>query len=353
MNEIGKRIKELRKKKDFTQEKLADMLGITYKAVSKWECGMTVPDISMIVPLARLLSVSTDELLGLVPIERDERKAYFDSEYFDYWMKDHEADLEIARQAVSEYPSDFKYINWLAYDEWYVGCSVKYFDTDKGKELLSNSAKHFLLTFEHCDDPILKKEAISGLVYTYSNMDDLNEAKKYAELYPEEDGIDRYNLLLCCLRGEEQDSLRKKILYKRIQQLCDSLESLWRSSFPEALDACETIIKAVITDGNYQRFHFWLADIYLERAKHSMQSNDFIKALEHLTVCLDHAREHDKMDKVCIEEYTCPLLKDYRSDYRDRRSVELTHTEYIRGCIMDNKLFTPLYDREDFKKIFD
>lgn len=65
MKNIGKRIKDLRKKKGLTQEKLADMLGITHKAVSKWECGLTVPDISMIVPLASILEVSTDTLFGL------------------------------------------------------------------------------------------------------------------------------------------------------------------------------------------------------------------------------------------------------------------------------------------------
>ena len=41
MNNIGQRIKELRKKNDLTQEALADFLGITYKAVSKWECGVS------------------------------------------------------------------------------------------------------------------------------------------------------------------------------------------------------------------------------------------------------------------------------------------------------------------------
>ena len=40
MNNIGKRIKELRKKNDITQERLADYLGLTDKAVSKWECGV-------------------------------------------------------------------------------------------------------------------------------------------------------------------------------------------------------------------------------------------------------------------------------------------------------------------------
>jgi len=117
MNNIGQRIKELRKKSDLTQEKLADLLGVTYQSVSKWECDTTMPDLAMIVPLARVLHVSADELLGMKPVEQDERKAYLDSEYFQFWKKDHEEDLEIARQAVAEYPDDYRYLYWLASDE--------------------------------------------------------------------------------------------------------------------------------------------------------------------------------------------------------------------------------------------
>ena len=52
MRNIGLRIKELRKKNDRTQERLADYLGVTYKTVPKWECGLTLPDLALIVPLA-------------------------------------------------------------------------------------------------------------------------------------------------------------------------------------------------------------------------------------------------------------------------------------------------------------
>ena len=41
MNNIGQRIKKLRKMSDLTQEQLADHLGVTHKAVSKWECGVS------------------------------------------------------------------------------------------------------------------------------------------------------------------------------------------------------------------------------------------------------------------------------------------------------------------------
>ena len=43
---IGEKIKQLRKKNDLTQEKLADYLCVSYQAVSKWECGLSSPDIA-------------------------------------------------------------------------------------------------------------------------------------------------------------------------------------------------------------------------------------------------------------------------------------------------------------------
>ncbi len=355
MNDLGKRIKELRKRKDMTQEKLADMLGITYKAVSKWECGMTSPDVAMIVPLARILDVSTDELLGLVPIEKDEKKAYFDAELFEFWKKDHEKDLEISRQAVAEYPTDYRYLHWLASNEWYVGYSVEYYGTDKGKELLENSVKHNLMILDNCNDTTMKKEAISGLVYAYSSMDELGLAKKYAEMYPDEKETCRDELLLNCLKGDELYSLRKKILRNKMLQFCFSLDSLWRYAYPdcpEALDAEENIIKAVITDGNYQIFHGTLSDIYLERAKRAINDNDPSEAIRCLGICYAHAKEADRMDENGIEEYTCPVLKGSVTDHRERRGLDFTRVEYARNCIMAEKLFEQLRDRADFKEIF-
>ena len=79
---------------------------------------MSNPDLSLIGPLTKLLHVSADELLGLIPEKTDERKAYFDAEYHQFWKKDdHEADLEIARKAVTEYPTDYRYLE--PSDLWY------------------------------------------------------------------------------------------------------------------------------------------------------------------------------------------------------------------------------------------
>ncbi len=66
MNEnMGQIIRRLRKEKNFTQEELAEQLGISSQAVSKWESGASLPDISQVVPLANLFGVPTDVLFGI------------------------------------------------------------------------------------------------------------------------------------------------------------------------------------------------------------------------------------------------------------------------------------------------
>ena len=63
--QIGLRLSNCRQNRNMTQEELAARLGITPQAVSKWERGTSLPDISMLADLAGILEVSTDWLLGL------------------------------------------------------------------------------------------------------------------------------------------------------------------------------------------------------------------------------------------------------------------------------------------------
>ena len=71
MPSIGEKIKELRSAKKMTQETLAQNLNVTVSAVSQWESGKTMPDITMLVPLCHMFSVSADDLLGIRFGEQD------------------------------------------------------------------------------------------------------------------------------------------------------------------------------------------------------------------------------------------------------------------------------------------
>lgn len=355
MNNIGQRIKELRKKNDLTQEKLADLLGVTYQSVSKWECGTTMPDLAMIVPLARVLHVSADELLGMKPVEQDERKAYFDSEYFQFWKKDHEEDLEIARQAVAEYPNDYRYLHWLASDEWYVGYGVKYMGTDTEKKLIADSIRHCEMILENCEDTELRNHAIFQLVSSYKYTNRYDEAKKFAEMYPDDPESSRDDVLLLCLRGEELEKQRKKIIRKSLIKLCNAISNIWKYSdipFEEAMDVEEKVIKAVITDGNYQHFHITLSLLNLERAKIAMQNGNVDRAVKALSDAKKHAEAFDKMDEIGIEQYTCPVLLGYTEDHRDNRKEDCNMLDYVK-CDAEQSIFDSIRGRDDFKVIFD
>ena len=63
---FGEKMKNLRKKKrDLTQEQLAEYLGVSFQAVSKWETNAAYPDISLFPVIANFYGVTTDELLGV------------------------------------------------------------------------------------------------------------------------------------------------------------------------------------------------------------------------------------------------------------------------------------------------
>ena len=66
---LGKRIAGHRKALGLTQDALAEQLGITAQAISKWENGQSCPDISMLPKLAEIFNCTTDALLGIAPKE--------------------------------------------------------------------------------------------------------------------------------------------------------------------------------------------------------------------------------------------------------------------------------------------
>ena len=316
---IGEKIKQLRKKNDLTQEKLADYLCVSYQAVSKWECGLSTPDISLIAPLTRIFRVSADELLCLTPEITDERKAYFDAEYHEFWRKeDHEVDMEIARQAVAEYPGDFRYLHWLASTEWYVGYSVKYCGTEREKELLENSIHHNLMILENCEDAELRYDAISGLVYANKALNRMEEVKKYALMYPDTHGTTRESLLAVCLKGDELVAHRQKMIKKGLVALRNALFDMWgydncdKRYASKALEVEEKILNIIIDDCNFNGLNIWMYLIKVKQAEIAVANGN------------------------------------YEDDYIDSR-IESLLVDSWKKEIAENVIFNVLRDREDFQ----
>lgn len=70
----GKFIAEQRKAKELTQVKLAELLNVSEKTISKWECGNGFPDTSLILPLCEALGITANELLSGRSLSNEEYK---------------------------------------------------------------------------------------------------------------------------------------------------------------------------------------------------------------------------------------------------------------------------------------
>ena len=64
MKKVGKNIKAARTEKNMTQLELADILGVSYQAVSNWERGNTMPDITKLPEISKTLEIEISTLLG-------------------------------------------------------------------------------------------------------------------------------------------------------------------------------------------------------------------------------------------------------------------------------------------------
>jgi len=74
MATVKLKVAELRKEMGIGQQNLADVLGVSFQTVSKWETGVTMPDITLLPNIAEYFDVSVDELLGLKPLHQQEYK---------------------------------------------------------------------------------------------------------------------------------------------------------------------------------------------------------------------------------------------------------------------------------------
>ena len=84
---IADRIQYLRKQKGYSQEELADKVGVSRQAVSKWESEQSTPDLEKVIVMSELFEVTTDYILkGIEPVSTTSRKTiktlYLRMKYF-------------------------------------------------------------------------------------------------------------------------------------------------------------------------------------------------------------------------------------------------------------------------------
>lgn len=104
---IDENLKALRKNKEWTQEEMAEMVGVSPQSVSKWERGDTYPDITLLPTLANLYNVSVDAIIGMDKInEVGTRRSIFKTGHEHLRCGDGEAAAKIFNDALKTFPND-------------------------------------------------------------------------------------------------------------------------------------------------------------------------------------------------------------------------------------------------------
>lgn len=115
MIKLGEKIKSLRKQKNISQEVFANYLGVSFQAVSKWENGYTMPDVTMIPAIASFFGVSTDELFDFNLYETEKQVEAICRESWKY-RNDEPAKAErILREGLKRFPGNDIILNNLLY----------------------------------------------------------------------------------------------------------------------------------------------------------------------------------------------------------------------------------------------
>lgn len=337
---LGAKIRELRRRYGRTQDDLADALGVSAQAVSRWETGGSYPDMEMIPAVANYFHISIDELFGY----HDEREEKIKSTlqtvdtiltkcgftmYQGSLSDDVGECIDMLRAAAEEFPDEPKILLKLAqalhmwgYNKY--GARGRLDDSSGAIEddVEYNSQNIYWQESVRIYEKLLKlslssddrEVAISQIISLYCRMGEYEKAKALAD--------DQNSLVICkelllpmTTVGEEKARYQSE----RIMALLSNLRFAISESValrPE-LSSSEygrqillsviNLYETIFTDGRFGSRHWDICDLYLTLADYEINNNGSMeKFLDYFDKGFDH---YQKYKRICNEyEYSAPLI---------------------------------------------
>ncbi len=169
---IGNKIRELRKLRGITQEQLAESIGLSFQAISKWENNIALPDITLAPVLASYFGVSMDELFDFNLKEIECAVKDITNNAYKYRESNPPESRRILEEGLKKYPENDILLNNLLYVLNY---------SEKPDETISIANK----LIEKTDQSDVKYDALRFLAYAYKAKGDFESAEAAIEQIPE------------------------------------------------------------------------------------------------------------------------------------------------------------------------
>lgn len=357
MNEFCKRLKELRIERNLTQTDVANALGITTQAVSKWESQYSLPDIAMLIPIADFYGVTVDYLLchDLAEIENEIIEYLNKCEAFPISPKEQWDDiLKETRRMQSKYPKDHRLMLEL--------CTELFMYYKK-----INSEPKFLIELLEWGDIIISQSTDSQLRYqvldleisSYCELGMYEKARELVKTLP--DFSCSQDALLCdCYPKNTEEHLRTEqtLAYKCVNQLCLSMLNQGtdeKSKFytnKEKMSICQTVagmIRAYHSNGDYDGFtneYLFRAELY--SALYAAMDGDMQQAV----VFLGNAQGvFEKQKTISATALQCPYTSPFLRGLAAPLGCVRNHYQTQLKKIIDHKAFDALREENTFREI--
>ena len=327
---LGEKIRELRRRDGRTQETLAEALGITGQAISRWESGGSYPDMEMIPAIANYFHVTIDDLFGYdndrtqrIRQLRNRAEAMFNAQ------GDMTECVALLRDAVAEFPAETTLWMQLGFALFTLGWQVHgaRVETVEDSDYIVNDIPHNAQNTCWREAVGIQErvlaDGISGedrvavicqLVQLYGMMGEYDKAEALAD---KQDSmiISREILLADASEGERQDrfqgeallELARQVKLKMIEAVLTK-RSLWRQGGIAKLLSAAHLYEAICDDGNCGFGHSDLRDLYLFCALLAARAEDLDQAMAHFAVGFHHHTRYLAIRDTGTYGYTAPLV---------------------------------------------
>ena len=359
---IGKTIKELRKSRGLTQEELAEKIGVTAQAISKWENESGMPDLSQIVPLAHVFGVSTDAILGTGDIKKNEdiseimRRAQ-SKLTFPLTIECLTDKYNVLLEGLEIYPNNFTLlINCMELEISLAYPQNPIYDEKNAKALYESCEKHANTIFSYDDNVnrILRARMIMLMLHCANGK--FEEARRQAEKFPSRADFNIHKMY--SIHAHWQKDYKTEItswqfyIMNLLHALLYGAVSLGKAydltEEPEkAMDIYERLIKMldVIFEGEPKMpfHHVEGGDIYVLLAEKAMEFGNIDLALD----SLEKAIKYDVEEKEQLIASNFKIESPFLSNVGGRLGDRYQNLDEI----MSKECFAPLRNNERYKKL--
>jgi transcriptional regulator with XRE-family HTH domain len=339
---LGMKIRELRKRDERTQEMLAEALGVTSQAVSRWESGGSYPDMEIIPSIANYFGVSIDELFGY-DNERAQKIDKLATRINEMNAENNGEDVNIdecislAHAAMVEFPGNERIMQCLAsvlfnagyvrYGEFHLINDEGYgvYDVDRHRNYTEWSEaialyEKLLNTLKAGEE---RNKVVKDLTQLYLNVGERDKAMAIADSAPSIYQSKEFLRINAC-DGKEHAKAYSETLLSTVRACSELMigavmsyeQNLTITEKVESVLGAIKIFDIVCTDGNYGTHNAYIARMYTLLSLYLWLG----ECRDEAFAALDKALYHYKMFNEATGEFTAPLLRLAREKVPDCRS---------------------------------